>query len=353
MSMNGIDISAWQRGINLDRIPFDFVIVKATEGVSYTNGICDSSCEAALKLEKCLGLYHYANGFDYTKEADFFINKVKNYIGKAILVLDWEANNNSQFGKTDREWVKNWCDYVFNKTGVKPVIYISKSIMTKFEGLEYEFWIAQYANNKPTGYQEHPWNEGAYECLIRQYSSTGRLNGYSGDLDLNKFYGDASDWNKRVSKSGSETSAPVDHVESTPNSAPSTKSTLDLVFDVMRGKYGVGDERKQKLGSRYDEVQDFVNHIYDTSIDTLVSETKSGKYGNGDTRKVVLGNRYDEVQDKINGDKKDTSAYYTVKYGDTLSGIASKYGTTYQAIAKLNSISNPNKIYVGQKLKIK
>lgn len=43
---------------------------------------------------------------------------------------------------------------------------------------------------------------------------------------------------------------------------------------------------------------------------------------------------------------------YTVKKGDTLSGIAAKYGTTYQKIAKENGISNPNYIKVGQKLKI-
>lgn len=45
--------------------------------------------------------------------------------------------------------------------------------------------------------------------------------------------------------------------------------------------------------------------------------------------------------------------YYTVKSGDTLSGIAAKYGTTYQKIAQLNGIANPNKIYVGQKLRVK
>lgn len=44
---------------------------------------------------------------------------------------------------------------------------------------------------------------------------------------------------------------------------------------------------------------------------------------------------------------------YTVKKGDTLSGIAKKYGTTYQKIAKDNNIKDPNKIYVGQKLIIK
>lgn len=44
---------------------------------------------------------------------------------------------------------------------------------------------------------------------------------------------------------------------------------------------------------------------------------------------------------------------YIVQKGDTLSGIAKKYGTTYQELAKINNISNPNVIRVGQKLKIK
>ena len=43
---------------------------------------------------------------------------------------------------------------------------------------------------------------------------------------------------------------------------------------------------------------------------------------------------------------------YTVKSGDTLSGIASKYGTTYQVLAEYNGIANPNLIYPGQKIKI-
>lgn len=43
---------------------------------------------------------------------------------------------------------------------------------------------------------------------------------------------------------------------------------------------------------------------------------------------------------------------YTVKAGDTLSKIAKKYNTTYQELARKNNIKNPNKIYVGQILKI-
>ena len=44
---------------------------------------------------------------------------------------------------------------------------------------------------------------------------------------------------------------------------------------------------------------------------------------------------------------------YVVKSGDTLSEIARKYNMSYQALAKLNNIKNPDKIYVGQKIKIK
>ena len=54
----------------------------------------------------------------------------------------------------------------------------------------------------------------------------------------------------------------------------------------------------------------------------------------------------------LSGDKpQPTTKTYTVKSGDTLSGIAKKYGTTVKKLQALNpSISNPNKIYVGQKI---
>jgi LysM repeat protein len=51
--------------------------------------------------------------------------------------------------------------------------------------------------------------------------------------------------------------------------------------------------------------------------------------------------------------KKSTSVKYTVKKGDTLSGIAKKYKTTVSHLGNINHIKNYNKIYVGQVLKIK
>lgn len=53
-----------------------------------------------------------------------------------------------------------------------------------------------------------------------------------------------------------------------------------------------------------------------------------------------------------NVSNSNTSGTYTVKSGDTLSGIAAKYGTTYQSLASLNGIYAPYVIYPGQSLKV-
>nr|DAU40664.1 MAG TPA: Cpl 1 lysin [Caudoviricetes sp.] len=56
---------------------------------------------------------------------------------------------------------------------------------------------------------------------------------------------------------------------------------------------------------------------------------------------------------RVNGSASNSSVYYTVRAGDNLSAIASRYGTSYQSIAALNGLANPNLIYAGQTLKIK
>ena len=56
---------------------------------------------------------------------------------------------------------------------------------------------------------------------------------------------------------------------------------------------------------------------------------------------------------RVNGSASTGSVYYTVRAGDNLSAIAARYGTSYQSIANLNGLANPNLIYAGQTLKIK
>lgn len=355
MSMNGIDVSGWQKGIDLSKVPADFVIIKATQGTSYVNSDCDRAYQQAKAAGRLLGVYHYFSGGDPVKEAEHFVNNIKGYIGDAILVLDWEPQQNKKFSQ-GQAVAKPFLDKVRELTGVKPLIYISKSFCRSYDwstvAPEYGLWVAQYANNNATGYQANPWTDakdyGAWGTPeIFQYSSHGRLSGYNGDLDINIAYMDATAW-KAYAK-GTQ-------AIQTPKADAPNGSVLDLVYGVMLDKYGKRDARKTALGSRYNEVQNEINHIATASAATLAAETKAGRYGNDPVRKTVLGSRYDEVQKIINGRSTGSGSgavYYTVKSGDTLSGIAAKYGTTYQKIAQLSGISNPNKIYAGQKIRVK
>lgn len=45
--------------------------------------------------------------------------------------------------------------------------------------------------------------------------------------------------------------------------------------------------------------------------------------------------------------------FYTVRSGDTLSGIAARYGLSYISVAEMNDIPEPYRIYVGQSIRLK
>lgn len=298
--MDGIDISAWQDTIDITKVPCDFVIVKATEGTDYRNRYFAKHCDQAVKAGKLLGAFHYANGGDPHSEAEYFMAYSKKYVGKAILVLDWEGQNNPQFGRSDRAWCKEWCDYVYRKTGVKPFIYIQKSAMDGVKNLGYRLWVAQYPDYERTGYQEHPWNEGKYDCDIRQYTSVGRLPGYDGNLDLNKSYIDKATWKKCAAKA-----------DSAQAKDKNKKKSIEVIArEVIAGKWGNGEDRKKRLktaGYDYNKVQEKVNSIVKASqkksIDEIAREVIAGDWGNGEDRKNRLkkaGYEYDKVQKRVN-----------------------------------------------------
>lgn len=84
------------------------------------------------------------------------------------------------------------------------------------------------------------------------------------------------------------------------------KTTEELAQEVIAGKYGNGEDRKNALGDRYAEVQARVNEILapatDSTVDILdlVRKTIRGDFGNGEDRINALGSNYDEVQRQVN-----------------------------------------------------
>ncbi|RDG19016.1 mannosyl-glycoprotein endo-beta-N-acetylglucosamidase [Limosilactobacillus fermentum] len=67
----------------------------------------------------------------------------------------------------------------------------------------------------------------------------------------------------------------------------------------------------------------------------------------------VITNKSDYTQTNNGASTTATATYYTVQPGDTLSGIAVEYNTTTATLTSLNNLSNPNLIYVGQRLLVK
>jgi len=90
-----------------------------------------------------------------------------------------------------------------------------------------------------------------------------------------------------------------------------TKLILDLANEVIAGKYGVGEARKQALGSLYSEVQAKVNEILlgnkttvtRKSNEQIADEVIAGKWGNNPSRKEKLQNAgydYNAIQKIVN-----------------------------------------------------
>lgn len=354
MSLNGIDVSNWQARLDPAAVPGDFIIVKASEGVSYISPVFKRQVDGTLNAGKLLGIYHYVNGSGAAAEAAFFIAQAKPYVGKAVLALDWEKQGNSQWGNVS--YLQQVASEVIARTGVRPLIYCSSSLLGSVAPVAQELncglWVAQYPNYERTGYQNMPWNEGAYACAIRQYSSSGLLNGYQGNLDLDKFYGDKTAWLKYAAVNGKPSATPA------PTRPAAKKSISDIATEVIAGKWSTGTERIRRLqaaGYNYQQVQDEVNRRLNPApnLEALANAVIAGKYGNGQERKNRLGANYDAVMAIVNkklGGNRVAPRVYVVKPGDSLSSIGARLGVSWAKLARDNGIANPNVIYPGQRL---
>ena len=200
-----IDIASYQSGLDLTKVKVDGVIIKATQGTTYVNPCCNRHYAQAKQAGILRGLYHYASGVGAAAEADAFVRNIQGYVGDALLALDWEGAQNSAFGKNDVAYCKEFLDRVYAITGVRPLIYMSKSVCRAHDwssvARDYGLWVAQYASMDPTGFQAKPWTDskgyGAWPYpAIYQYSSHGRLDGYSGNLDLDLAYMTREAWGK-------------------------------------------------------------------------------------------------------------------------------------------------------------
>ena len=279
--MKGIDISNWQRGFDLGVARPEFVIVKATEGLTFIDKCCDGFVQDAINLGIPFGYYHFARSNSAEAEAAFFYEQTKGYTGKGIPVLDLEVPNGNA-------WAEAFCKKFYELSGVKPWFYASSDYInnrgygTTWIKENCGLWIAGYPK-KRTSYPESakcPYRHDGWTLAAWQFTDCLATGGM--EVDASFFYGDKTAWNRYASGDGQA-------------SATDSASTLELATKVINGEYGTGTARRDALGSRYNEVQAKVNDLYAKANDVI-----EGKYGNGQTRKEKLGSEYTIVQRIVN-----------------------------------------------------
>lgn len=224
-----IDISAAQADLDLSTIAdqFDAVMIKATGGNGYVNPNCDRHVQQAIALGKKWGVYHYfGDGFntaDPIAEADFFIDNCAGYVGKGILAWDWERGGNPNVNDTAMS--ARGTAQIKARTGVNALNYMSLSLIRELdwsqsiaqgEGL----WCAAYVLDRQPVYNfnidpkldPNPAWDGVVNDVMWQFTSTGKLDGYGGDLDCSFFYGTQASWEAYA---GTNTAMPVLSAETT------------------------------------------------------------------------------------------------------------------------------------------
>lgn len=337
-SGSGVDM-AGQAGI-------DGVIVKATQGTGYVNPLCNAQYALAKSKGRLLGLYHYASTNNPVTEANYFIANIKNYVGEAILALDWESYQNSAWGSTT--FIPTFMNRVHELTGVWPLLYTGSDGLKVTGGVEKNcgLWFAGYPINNDTWtapnfpYNISPWKD----LTIWQFTSA------AGKQDRNYAYIDAAGW-KKIAK-GSGTTQPSTPAP-TPSYSTSGKSLETMANEVLAGKAGSGSTRTKNLGKYYASVQAIVNHKKNAislaeANKVLAGEVKKGVLGNGDERKKLLGSYYAGTQAVVNG---TSVRYYTVQSGDSFWAIQQKTGVNMYTIAKMNGMTINSVIHPGDKLK--
>lgn len=303
---------------NVKAAGYDFVIVKATEGVDFEDANFVDNVKAASKAGLDVGAYHFLRATSIDKQASDFLAAIKGVGSYTMLAIDVEnpsrdSTEISDLGKDEITSRVLRINSAIRAAGYTCPVYVysSKAWLGTYIDVDacrkagMKVWGAAYSNDTPNTVNHSD------VCDMWQWCSDGKVDGIRGNVDCNVLYGSKA-------------------VHNTPAANTTSHTT------TISGTYAV------KSG---DTLSAIASH-FGTTVNTLAALN-----GINNPNLIYVGQliKIDAVQQ---AKPTSTTSCYRVKAGDTLSAIASKFGTTYQAIAALNGISNPNRIYSGQMLKI-
>ena len=324
----GIDVAKWNGVIDWSKVKLaniSFAVLKVTNKNNRVEEAFERNYAGATEQGITVGVYRYvyAKTVEAAKaEANAIVQALS---GKKInfrVWLDMEADSIKNIGKSRLTEIINAEADIIQAAGFQVGIYCntdwyknvldSASLKSRFP-----FWIARYGTNN--GEMQEKYSPEAY-AIAWQYTSSGSCDGVNGKVDL------------------------------------------DVAFSEINVAPVIPNPYAHKVGQTV-----YYSSYYDRATDDISKAKFAGvKYKKGTITAIVNGarNPYQINRTSIylnDGDIREVIAvkasdakYHTVKTGQNLTVIAKMYGTTINAILKMNpSITNKNVIKVGAKIRVK
>ena len=324
LSYQGIDVSNWQGYINYEEVRNDgiqVVYIKASQGTNIKDAYFDINYENAKANGLSVGFYHYLTATSTEQaieEANFFVSVISGKTPDCKLVLDYET-----FGGVGRAEINNiartFMERVEELTNKEVILYsdLSNAINTFDTNLanDYELWIAYYEDRNNLINIETSWNT----YIGIQYTDRGIVNGINGNVDRDLYTEEIF---------LDETSEIINNTE---NTIPANTESIE--YTIQSG------DTLSAIARRYGTtVQELVNINNIQNPDLIYP---------GEKLRILTNSTTPGNEERGTGD-----IIYTVQRGNTLSQIARAYNVSIEHIVELNNIENPNLIYPGQKLRI-
>ena len=193
LAYRGTDISSYQGNIDITALSsqVDFFVFRAYGGITEDSKV-NRNVALAIQNEKPYGLYIYSyalNVLQAKEEAQRLIKLADSFIVKpTFLAFDMEDSDGykEKHGMPSDQILKDMCSVAceeFEKAGYYAMIYANLYwFNTKLKGLNrFDKWLARWPvlGGKQTANNTSPDGESATTCGIWQYTSQGRLNGYT------------------------------------------------------------------------------------------------------------------------------------------------------------------------------
>lgn len=191
MEFKGIDVSKWQGGVNWNEVKKDgteFAILREGWGKKSPTQI-DKKFKENYENAKAVGIptgcYHYSYADsveDAINEARFCLENIEGFKLEYPVIIDVEGKEQLKLNNRQRtDIVKAFCSEI-EKHGYYAMFYCNlnwlNNYLYKDELLpKYDLWLAQWNIDKPS-----------CTCGIWQYSSTGKIDGIDGNVDLDVSY---------------------------------------------------------------------------------------------------------------------------------------------------------------------